>query len=154
MWPNPQKTVDLVTFTEEILNGRLHFLCKRWLSEPQKHLFTSLTSRNHCQLLESSIYVFNRHFVARHVLFTNRVFYLRIVILQNTDRYKKKKKLETRYRLKHAQVLYFCILFLYTLILMTTNNASNLYMSQESWNSLQKFLCMANNNTKRIQQIN
>ena len=27
MWPNPQKTSDLVTFTEEILNRKLHFLC-------------------------------------------------------------------------------------------------------------------------------
>ena len=27
MRPNLQKTADLVTFTEEILNGRLHFLC-------------------------------------------------------------------------------------------------------------------------------
>ena len=27
MWPNPQKTTNLVTFTEEILNGKLHFLC-------------------------------------------------------------------------------------------------------------------------------
>ena len=27
MWPNPQKTADLVTFTEDILNGKLHFLC-------------------------------------------------------------------------------------------------------------------------------
>ena len=27
MWPNPQKTADLVTFTEEILNGKLYFLC-------------------------------------------------------------------------------------------------------------------------------
>ena len=26
MWPNPQETVDLVTFTEEILNGKLYFL--------------------------------------------------------------------------------------------------------------------------------
>ena len=28
MWPNPQEalTVDLVTFTEEIRNGKLHFL--------------------------------------------------------------------------------------------------------------------------------
>ena len=26
MWPNPQETADLVTFTEEILNGKLHFL--------------------------------------------------------------------------------------------------------------------------------
>ena len=27
MWPNPQETSDLVTFTEEILNWKLHFLC-------------------------------------------------------------------------------------------------------------------------------
>ena len=27
MWPNPQETSDLVAFTEEILNGKLHFLC-------------------------------------------------------------------------------------------------------------------------------
>ena len=27
MWPNLQETVDLVTFTEELLNRKLHFLC-------------------------------------------------------------------------------------------------------------------------------
>ena len=27
MWANPQFPVDLVTFIEEILNGKLHFLC-------------------------------------------------------------------------------------------------------------------------------
>ena len=27
MWPNPQFHVDLVTFTGEILNRKLHFLC-------------------------------------------------------------------------------------------------------------------------------
>ena len=27
MWPNPQEAADLVTFTEEILNGKLLFLC-------------------------------------------------------------------------------------------------------------------------------
>ena len=27
MWPNPQKNGDLVTFTKEIINGKLHFLC-------------------------------------------------------------------------------------------------------------------------------
>ena len=27
MWPNLQETVDSVTFTEEILNGKLHSLC-------------------------------------------------------------------------------------------------------------------------------
>ena len=27
MWPNPQETSDLFTFTGEIFNGKLHFLC-------------------------------------------------------------------------------------------------------------------------------
>ena len=27
MWPNPQFPADLVTFTEQILNVKLHFLC-------------------------------------------------------------------------------------------------------------------------------
>ena len=26
MWSNPEETADLVTFTEEILDGKLHFL--------------------------------------------------------------------------------------------------------------------------------
>ena len=26
MWSNPSETADLVTFTKEILNGKLHFL--------------------------------------------------------------------------------------------------------------------------------
>ena len=33
MWPNPKFPADLVIFTEEILNGKLHILCsvRRWL---------------------------------------------------------------------------------------------------------------------------
>ena len=27
MWLNLQETADLVTFTEEVLDGKLHFLC-------------------------------------------------------------------------------------------------------------------------------
>ena len=27
MWQNPPETADLITFTEEIRNGKLHFLC-------------------------------------------------------------------------------------------------------------------------------
>ena len=34
MRPNPQYPEDLVTFTEEILNGKFHFLC----SEPRSLL--------------------------------------------------------------------------------------------------------------------
>ena len=29
MWPNTQVPADLVTFTEEILNWKLHFLCSK-----------------------------------------------------------------------------------------------------------------------------
>ena len=35
MWPNPEETADLVTFTEEILNGKLHFLYS--VSKPISH---------------------------------------------------------------------------------------------------------------------
>ena len=38
MWPNPEETADLVTFYEEILNGKLHFLCSAvtsWVDFPQ-----------------------------------------------------------------------------------------------------------------------
>ena len=33
MWPNPQFSADLVTFTEEILNGKLHFFVQWLLSK-------------------------------------------------------------------------------------------------------------------------
>ena len=32
MWTNPQLSADLVTFTEEILNRKLHFLCSATVS--------------------------------------------------------------------------------------------------------------------------
>ena len=35
MWANPQETVDLVAFTEEILNGKLHFL---YSEDSKEHL--------------------------------------------------------------------------------------------------------------------
>ena len=43
MWPNPQETAHLITFTEEILNGKLNFCAvlafemEYW--EEQKQLF-------------------------------------------------------------------------------------------------------------------
>ena len=35
MRPNPQFPVDLVTFTEEILNGKLHFLCSALVTKAE-----------------------------------------------------------------------------------------------------------------------
>ena len=47
MWPNPKETAEFDTFTEEILNGKLHFLqCEKTL----KNFFVdggdSLTNQN------------------------------------------------------------------------------------------------------------
>ena len=42
MWPKPQETVDLVTFTEEILNGKLYFLCSVIWAEQVQAFFTTL----------------------------------------------------------------------------------------------------------------
>ena len=44
MWPNPQETADLVTFTEEILSGKLHVLCSDgpiiWSLVPEEVRYT------------------------------------------------------------------------------------------------------------------
>ena len=39
MWPNLQFPGDLVTFTKEILNGKLHFLCS-WCAQKCTHKCT------------------------------------------------------------------------------------------------------------------
>ena len=47
MLPNPQETVDLVTFTTEILNRTLQFLYSApWLKAPRKE--DNRHSENHC----------------------------------------------------------------------------------------------------------
>ena len=51
MWPNPQETADLVTFTEEILNGKLHFLCsKTWTLDNSE--FTKYFRTVECNFLK------------------------------------------------------------------------------------------------------
>ena len=39
MWPNRQLPEDLVTFTEEIPNGKLHFLCSAVIPSPKFNVF-------------------------------------------------------------------------------------------------------------------
>ena len=46
MWPNPQEIADLVTFTAEILDGKLLFLC----SEISKTLYHTSFKRVHSYL--------------------------------------------------------------------------------------------------------
>ena len=57
MWPNPQCPADLFTFTEEILNGKLHFFaalstafnikkCNDYLNNMNKMYFIALAPDN------------------------------------------------------------------------------------------------------------
>ena len=48
MWPNPQETVDLVTFTEDILNGKLHFLGSVGANLSVKYMGLSIRFRASC----------------------------------------------------------------------------------------------------------
>ena len=49
MWPNPQATADLVTFTEESLNGKFHFCAVR-LQPLNVPTVTELTTSNSTRL--------------------------------------------------------------------------------------------------------
>ena len=42
MWPNPKFAADLVTFTEEIFNGKLHFLCSVVVNELKETTFKNI----------------------------------------------------------------------------------------------------------------
>ena len=60
MWPNPQFIADLVTFTQEILNGKLHFLC----SESQSAINTlSQNSRGIVVFIDDFEKVLPRRFI-------------------------------------------------------------------------------------------
>ena len=50
MWPNPQEATDLVTFTEEILNGKLHFLSSEILVMTTGHYKYLLLLEPECYL--------------------------------------------------------------------------------------------------------
>ena len=60
MWPNLQETADLVTFTEKIFNGKLHFLCSVWNLEPRgiisETAYNTIRSRmDEIKLVENSL---------------------------------------------------------------------------------------------------
>ena len=50
MWANPQFFANLDTFTEEILNGKLHFLCNENMALKQKNMAQKLFP-NECKAI-------------------------------------------------------------------------------------------------------
>ena len=47
MWPSPQETVNLVTFTEEILNEKLHFLCSNTKAKNGEKFKIAIVTKTH-----------------------------------------------------------------------------------------------------------
>ena len=48
MWPNPQFPSDLVKFTEEILNGKLHFLSSNNSFREKKPMYFTNRGKFYC----------------------------------------------------------------------------------------------------------
>ena len=46
MWQNPQETADLARFTEETLNGKLHYLCSDYNWKERSRHHSNISWRN------------------------------------------------------------------------------------------------------------
>ena len=58
--PNSQETADLVTFTEEIHHGKLHFLCSvHYYNFNEKHTYSIRSCRRY-EKINYTIYQFQR----------------------------------------------------------------------------------------------
>ena len=83
MWSNPQEAADFVTFTEKILNGKLHFLCSDG----------RLTIGHSCNFfLKASLLTFNylehlNYWMAKNVGITphNMLGFLQLLFLKEDD---------------------------------------------------------------------
>ena len=73
MWPNPQFSADLVTFTKEILNGKLHFFAVKVVLEVHfraatKHLRLSFYKNRQQMLLASIMNVYTQSWIRLWIL--------------------------------------------------------------------------------------
>ena len=81
MWPNPQFPADLVIFTEETLNGKLHFLWSERIFQNATHEavysinFNSSQFDLHTQNLQES-YHFEKPKIYRIASLENANFYV------------------------------------------------------------------------------
>ena len=78
MWPNLLETADLVTFAEEILNGKLHFLCSLFIGWSGEFVVIVM-------LIFWTIYDINGWFV-RHKILLVKLTFDRMIDLTKTFR--------------------------------------------------------------------
>ena len=97
MWPNAQETTNLVTFTKEIHNGKIHFLCS-------DHSLTSwVPNANETfeKIIVSWPVSLNPYII---LIFVNsKVYYSTESLYQLSSTSKKKRRLLKIYKAKPAQ---------------------------------------------------
>ena len=54
MWPNLQEIADLVTFTKEIYNGKLHFLCSDDIDTHTSLIFPYSNEMSFCNIFDNN----------------------------------------------------------------------------------------------------
>ena len=66
MWPNEQFPADLVTFTEEILSGKVHFLCSA--GSIAEFLLIKIENKAHSLYLQNSYNLWHVVIEVRYLL--------------------------------------------------------------------------------------
>ena len=86
MWPNLQETADLIFFAEEILNGKLYFLCSDTITNANSFTAMHVTPAFFCKVIQQSdriyfIFALNNLFLRVELHLDNRISDIIHVIL-------------------------------------------------------------------------
>ena len=85
MWPNLQETADLVKFTEEIFNGKRHFLCSVTANMSPYNIFMSGFWLNIAKWFKNSLLILGRsgNALEKEGLLMASYSYLHVCLLLN-----------------------------------------------------------------------
>ena len=127
MWQNLRETVDLVTITEEILNGKLHFLCSA-TSFKNSRIGVVVNNKHNITQLK----VFFIHLTDHDINLSGAILHLYILL-----------------NLSASAVQYLSCLGLYILQYFTSKNKEAIF----KWNSNLEKLCQRSGKQLNNQRI-
>ena len=96
MWPNPQFSTDLVTFTEEIINGKLHFLFSA--KNYQNILFLSRSNHMKIFVKNGVLKTFTETHICSAVLFLSNRTPLWVFSSESCKKFQKSYSVELLYK--------------------------------------------------------
>ena len=72
MWPTPQLPADLVTFTEELLTGKLHFLCSETVNHAILENFMLINAKKKLSKLNKQSHQCQEKRLKKEILMVNK----------------------------------------------------------------------------------